>query len=233
MLGWLPENVSTYGHKIDHVIRVIYYIVGAWFLLAEGLFLFFILKYRRRPGVAAAWQPGTTLRALAWILIPAVAVVGFDIGIDIVQGPVWDEIKIALPSQPDQVVRIKGRQFVWECTHPGADGRLDTSDDIQTLNQLTVPVHAKIQFELQSADVLHSLWIPNLRLKQDAVPGRTIKGWFEATKEGTYPIACAELCGSGHGTMKGELHVLNETDYQKWMQENSPQPEEVSSLGTD
>jgi cytochrome c oxidase subunit 2 len=108
---------------------------------------------------------------------------------------------------------------------------LDTSDDIQTLNQLTIPVARKIQFELLAEDVLHSLWIPNLRLKQDAVPGRTIRGWFEATKEGTYPIACAELCGSGHGTMKGELHVLGPPDYEKWLKENSPQSTEVSSLG--
>lgn len=231
MLQWLPENISSYGHQVDHVIQVIYYIVGAWFLLAEGLFLFFILKYRRRSGVTATYQPGTTLRALAWILIPAALVVGFDIGIDIIQGPVWEEIKLKLPS-PDQVVRIKGRQFVWECTHPGADGQLDTADDIQTLNQLNVPVNKKIVFHLEAKDVLHSLWLPNLRLKQDAVPGRIIKGWFEAKKEGEYPMACAELCGSGHGVMKGVLRVLSETEYQKWLIENTPQSTEVSGLGT-
>lgn len=222
MLHWLPENVSSYGHRIDHVLNVIYYIVGAWFVLVEAVFLYFIVRYRRKPGRVAAYQPGTTFKALAWVLLPAVMILAFDFGIDAVQNPVWRDIKINLPTA-DQKIRIRGKQFVWEMTHPGPDRLLDTSDDIQTLNQLTVPVHAKVEFELESADVIHSLWIPNLRLKQDAVPGRTIRGWFEATQEGTYPVSCAELCGSGHGTMKGELHVLNETDYQKWMEEQSVQ----------
>ncbi|MBI2082131.1 MAG: cytochrome c oxidase subunit II [Deltaproteobacteria bacterium] len=219
MTSWLPEDISTYGHGIDHTIRVIYYIVGAWFVLTEAVLFYFIIRYRKRKTTTATYQPGTTFKALAWILLPAALILVFDLGIDLVQGPVWNEIKIYLPTA-DQTVRIKGRQFVWEITHPGADGKLETPDDIQILNQLVVPVHKKIQFELQSEDVLHSLWIPNLRLKQDAVPGRTIKGWFEATKEGIYPLACAELCGSGHGTMKGQLQVLNETDYQNWLKEN-------------
>ncbi|MBI2981140.1 MAG: cytochrome c oxidase subunit II [Deltaproteobacteria bacterium] len=219
MTGWLPEDISTFGHGIDHTLRVIYYIVGAWFVLAEAVLFYFIIRYRKGANRKATYQPGTTSKALAWILLPAVLILAFDLGIDLVQGPVWNEIKIYLPS-PDQTVRITGRQFVWEITHPGPDNQIETADDIQTLNQFVVPVHKKIVFELKSQDVLHSLWIPNLRLKQDAVPGRTIKGWFEATKEGTYPLACAELCGSGHGTMKGELHVLSEPDYQNWLREN-------------
>ncbi|HSA59151.1 MAG TPA: cytochrome c oxidase subunit II [bacterium] len=231
MMQWFPENISTYGQGVDHVIQVIYWIVGAWFVVVEGLFLYFILRYRRKDGVRAAYEPGTSGKALAWILIPAVVILGFDVGIDLVQGPVWNEIKLTLPAKPDQIIRIKGKQFVWDITHPGRDGALDTADDIQTLNQLNVPLNAKIVFELTAEDVIHSLWLPNLRLKQDAVPGRTIKGWFQATKEGDYPLACAELCGSGHGTMRGQLHVLNPADYQKWLDENSPQSPEVSSLG--
>ncbi|MDO8462546.1 MAG: cytochrome c oxidase subunit II [Deltaproteobacteria bacterium] len=218
MLGWFPENISTYGHGIDHVIQVIYYIVGAWFLLVEGVLFYFLIRYRKKKGVPAVYEPGSTWKALLWVFIPAVLILGFDLGIDWAQAPVWDEIKLSLPL-PEQVVRVTGRQFVWEFVQAGPDGKLDTADDIATVNQLTVPIHAKVQFELLAADVIHSLWIPNLRLKQDAVPGRTIKGWFEATKEGTYPIACAELCGSGHGVMKGELHVLNPVDYQRWLHE--------------
>ena len=226
MLRWLPESISTYGYRIDHVIQVIFIIVGVWFLLVEGVLIYFVIRYRRRAGQiekTATFQAGTSFTSLLWVLVPAVLILGFDLGIDIVQGPVWDEIKLSLPVS-DQTIRIKGRQFLWEFTEPGRDGLLDTKDDIQTQNQLTVPVHAKILFELQSADVIHSLWIPNLRLKQDAVPGRTIQGWFETTKEGTYPIACAELCGSGHGVMKGELHVVSTADYRKWMEASYREP---------
>lgn len=222
MLRWLPENIATYGGGVDHVIRVITLIVIPWFILAEAVLFFFIFKYRKKKGVSATYQTGTTWKSLMWLLVPAAAILGFDIGIDLVQGPVWNEIKLYLPVRSDDVIRIKARQFVWEFTQSGRDRLLDTPDDIETINQLTVPVGKKVVFELQSLDVLHSLWIPNLRLKQDAVPGRTIKGWFEATKTGVFPIACAELCGSGHGIMKGELHVLNEGEYEKWLSENSP-----------
>ncbi|MBI4196738.1 MAG: cytochrome c oxidase subunit II [Deltaproteobacteria bacterium] len=220
MLDWLPENISTYGGAIDHVIRTIYYIVGAWFVLAEVVFLFFIFKYRRRPGRSATYQPGTSLKALAWILLPVALILGFDLAIEVVQAPVWEEIKQQLPIA-DYKVRVRGRQFVWDITHPGADGQFDSADDIQAVNQLVVPVNRKIVFELEAADVIHSLWIPHLRLKQDAVPGRTIRGWFEATQTGVFPLACAELCGSGHGMMKGELHVLNQPDFEQWIKEET------------
>lgn len=223
MLHWLPENISTYGDHVDSVMRLIYFIVGPWFLLAEGVLFYFIFRYRRnqkRQGRKVRYQTGTTWKALSWVFVPALLILGFDLGIEVVQGPVWAEIKMQLPVTPDQIIRIQGKQFIWEFIQPGPDGYLDTADDIQTLNQLTVPVHEKIQFELTAADVIHSFWVPSLRLKQDAVPGRTIRGWFEATKEGTYIIGCAQLCGSGHGAMRGELHVVNSTDYQKWLEEN-------------
>lgn len=218
---WLPEDVSTFGHGIDETLRLIYYIVGAWLVLVEALLFYFIFRYRRKKGQKATYQTGHSWKALYWILIPGAVILCFDVAIETIQAPVWREIKEDLPEHPDQIIGIKGRQFVWEFTHPGRDHQLGTPDDIQTLNQLTVPVHAKIVFQLESEDVLHSFWVPNLRLKQDAVPGRMIKGWFEATKEGDYVIACAELCGSGHGIMKGTLHVLNQEDYQKWQNENS------------
>lgn len=227
MLDSLPENIATYGASIDNVIRLIYYIVGAWFVVTEAVLIYFVLRYRKRAGQKASYQPGTTLAALAWILVPAALVLAFDLGIDFIQGPAWNEVKLTLPEHPNQKIRVIGRQFVWDFTHAGKDGELGTVDDIQTLNQLTVPVNSTVLFELGAADVIHSLWIPNLRLKQDAVPGRMIRGWFEATREGTYPIACAELCGSGHGIMKGELHVLSASDYTKWLDEMSPPTEIV------
>ena len=221
MLSWFPENISTYGHQIDHIFWLIYVIVGVWFLIAEGVLIGFLIRYRRRPGQGAVYEKGDTKAKLAWILVPVSLVFMFDIGIDFAQGPVWDEIKTSVPQNPDQVIHIQAKQFAWDFTVPGPDGKLGTEDDIATPAQLTVPVNKVIVFELEATDVIHSFWVPNLRLKQDAVPGRKIKGWFQATKAGTYPIGCAELCGIGHGTMKGSLVVLNDADYQKWVGEQS------------
>lgn len=221
MLSWLPENISTFGPKIDSVIETIYYIVGAWFILAQAVLFYFLFRYRRQKNQKAAYVTGHGVKSLAWVFVPVILVLGFDLGIDIIQASVWDEVKIHLPENPDQVIRISGKQFAWEFVHPGPDNKLDTKDDIKTLTDLYVPVNKKIVFQLQAQDVLHSFWVPTLRLKQDAVPGRTIMGWFEVIKTGTYEIACAELCGLGHGKMKGWLHILSEADYQKWVAEQS------------
>lgn len=226
VLSWLPENISTFGPKIDAVIQTIYYIVGTWFVLTQIVLFAFIFRYRNKQGRKAAYEPGHGIKKLAWILIPLTLIVGFDLGIDVIQASVWHEVKIHLPKNPDQTIRISGKQFVWEFTHPGVDNKLDTPDDIKTQTDLYVPINKKILFELQAQDVLHSFWVPPLRLKQDAVPGRTIKGWFEATKTGKFEIACAELCGIGHGHMRGFLHILNETDYKKWVSEQD-QPKDV------
>lgn len=230
-LQWLPTAVSTYGPDIDGIIWFITITFGGLFLVAEALLVWFVIRYRQRPDVGATYETGTTPRALAWILIPALIVLVIDIGIDVLQTPVWDHIKIALPPNPDVEVRIIGRQFSWEFVYPGADRTFGTGDDHHVFNQLRVPVGASVRFQLEAADVLHSLWIPHLRLKQDAVPGRSIAGWFEATTEGIYPILCAELCGVGHGIMKGELHVLSAATFESWLQTVAipPTPQGASS----
>lgn len=226
MFHWLPENISTYGDKIDGIMKMIWVIVFSWFVVVEVVFFYFLFRYRARQGGKATFQPGRG-KAVLWILIPAALVLGFDLAIDLKQNPVWNEVKINMPEQVDQEISIQGKQFVWDFILPGRDNKLGTVDDVKTVNQLTVPVNSKILFHLGADDVIHSFWVPALRLKQDAVPGRKIKGWFEATKEGTYAIACAELCGSGHGVMKGQIHVLGKQAYADWLETNSPK---VSAL---
>lgn len=226
----LPENVSSYGDGIDSIIHLIVVVVGIWFIAAEALLLFFAIRYRRKTGKPAAYVTGNTLTAAAWVLIPAAAVLACDLVIEAAGKPVWHEIKQTLPD-PDQVVRIEGRQFVWDMVHPGADGEIGTRDDIATLNMLHVPLDATVQFELSAKDVIHSFFVPNMRLKQDAVPGRTIKGWFKATKEGEYMISCAELCGMGHGNMRGVLKVLGPEAYRLWVEENTPEDAKPAPSG--
>jgi cytochrome c oxidase subunit 2 len=112
---------------------------------------------------------------------------------------------------------VISQQWAWTFVHPGPDGELDTSDDIALVDELHVKKDAVYHFELESRDVVHSFSIPAFRLKQDAVPGRTITGWFEPTKTGTFDIQCAEICGIGHGLMGATLIIETEEEHKEWM----------------
>lgn len=221
MLSWLPENVSTYGGDIDSLMYLIYYVTGAWFFLTYGAIIVFLIRYRRREGQKAAYVHGNNLAQASWILIPALVVLALDLWIDFHGSEVWAKIKVNAPSS-DLQVGVTGKQFNWEIVYPGPDGELGTADDLQMENELHVPVNKTVRVVLKSKDVIHSFFLPNLRLKQDVMPGRTIEAWFEATKPGRYPLPCAELCGFGHSGMEGSLIVHSPDEYQKWVQENWP-----------
>ena len=115
---------------------------------------------------------------------------------------------------------VMAKQFNWEVTYPGPDRKLGTDDDKKFDNDLHVPVNKVVRVYLTAKDVIHSFYLPNLRLRQDAVPGRTILVWFEVTKPGKYEIPCSQLCGFGHSGMKGWLYVHTPEEYAKWAQEN-------------
>jgi cytochrome c oxidase subunit 2 len=221
MMSWLPENVSTYGGDIDSIIRLIYYITSAWFFLTLGVFLLFLILYRRREGRRATYIRGDRLAEAAWILIPALIVLVLDLWIDFRGADAWAKVKGRVPPG-DLRVQVTAKQFNWEILYPGPDGKFGTGDDLQLENEMHVPVNKVVRVTLKSKDVIHSFFLPNLRLKQDAVPGREIEGWFQATKPGRYEMPCAELCGFGHSGMNGWLHVHPADEYQKWVKEHWP-----------
>lgn len=218
MASWLPENVSTFGSDVDGVFWLIFYITAVWFFITEGLILYFVLRYRRKPGRKATYVAGDSWSQFAWVLVPLAIVVVLDVLIDVNGGEVWAKIKRQIP-ETDIVVRAAGKQFNWGFTYPGPDGKFGTDDDLQLDNDLHVPVGKPVRVILTSKDVIHSFFLPNFRLKQDALPGKEIPLWFEATKTGEYEIPCAELCGFGHSGMKGIVYVHTPEDYQKWIKE--------------
>jgi len=217
MLRWLPEDVSPYGAGIDSLFYLIYYITAAAFILVTALMIIFLYQYRRDDNRRAIYTHGNSSLELVWTIIPALVF----IGLGLASKNLWEEIKLTIP-ETDQVVQITGKQFNWEILYPGPDGEFETGDDYQVDNDIHVPVGKPIRVILESKDVIHSLFLPNLRFKQDTMPGRTIGAWFQANKPGKYEMPCAELCGFGHSGMKGWLYADTPKDYAAWFKKRWP-----------
>jgi cytochrome c oxidase subunit 2 len=213
---------STYAADIDFLIILVLVVVGVWFLVAEYIFVYFILKYRAKPGRKADYITGKEKHLKRWITIPHLMVLAFDVLIVVVSFQVWHKIKMDLPENPDAVLRITGQQWAWTFQHPGADGELDTADDIFTVDELHVENEKTYHFKLEATDVLHSFSVPVWRIKQDAIPGRSITGWFQPTVEGEFDVQCAEICGFGHGVMVARVMVEDAEQHASWLAANTP-----------
>src|SRR3972149_5313190 len=218
MLQWLPENVSTFGGEIDSLFYLIYYITAATFVLVTVLMIVFLVMYREQPGRRATYTHGNTSLEIIWTIIPAAIL----IVLSFMSVSTWAKVKRQAPDS-DFELQVVAKQFNWDVVYPGADGKFGTDDDVKFDNDLHVPVNKVVRIQLSAKDVIHGSSRPTLRLKQDAVPGRTILVWFEATKPGKYEIPCAELCGFGHSGMNGWLFVHTAEEYQKWVKERWPE----------
>jgi len=214
---WLPEDVSTYGKDIDFLFHLIYYITGATFVLVAAALIAFLVLYRHKEGRRATYTHGNTTLEIVWTVVPTLILVV----LTFLSVPTWARIKMQMPKT-DLTVQVNAKQFNWIVTYPGPDGKFGTEDDKTFDNEIHVPVGKPVKLILKSQDVIHSLYMPNLRFKQDAVPGREIPAWFDATKPGKYEIPCAELCGFGHSGMRGWLFVHTPEDYQKWVKQQWP-----------
>ncbi len=214
-------QASSYASSIDGLILLIGWIVGVWFLIAEAVFFYLIFRYRHREGRQGEYITGEEKHQKRWITIPHALVLVCDIFIIVGAVRVWYDIKQNLPPA-DAEVRIIAQQWAWSFVQPGPDGQLDTADDIKTVDDLHVEVGKTYHYHLEARDVLHDFSVPVFRLKQDAIPGRVITGWWKATVPGTYDIQCAEICGIGHGLMVGRIHVESPEEHAAWMQANTP-----------
>lgn len=221
MIERLIIQASSYAQSIDGLFMLILVLVGFWFILAEGMFFWLIFRFRAKPGQKSLYITGKEKHLKRWITIPHGLVLICDVVIIVASIRVWVDVKQHLP-EPDAVVRITGQQWAWVFEHPGADGQLDTADDIVMLDELHVENGKTYHFKLESRDVLHSFSVPVFRLKQDAIPGRTITGWFQPTVAGTFDIQCAEICGIGHGVMAGQIFVEDSDTHRAWIAANTP-----------
>jgi cytochrome c oxidase subunit 2 len=218
MSWWLPLKASTFAGEIDGLFTAVLIITGIAFVVVEIGLVWFSLKYRNRPGRTAYYTHGNNTAEIIWTAIPAVTVVA----LGLVSNHYWKQIKgrdsVPADSYP---IAVHAKQFEWQYTYPGPDGKLGTADDYTIRNQLHVPVNRNVVVILTSEDVIHSFFVPVFRLKQDAVPGLTIRAWFNATVPGEYELGCAELCGIGHYKMRTRVTVHTQADFDAWVKQQA------------
>lgn len=207
----LPEAFSTFSDDVDSLYYIILWITGVVFVVTEGLLIYFIFRYRHREGRTATYDHGSTKLEVVWTTVPLVIL----IGIGIASKGVWERMKIDVPPGSMEII-LTAKQYEWNATYPGPDDALGTADDFDVLNQIHAPVDQPVWIHLRSEDVIHSLFLPEMRVKQDALPGKDIPVWFEATATGEYTMGCAELCGIGHTTMGGTLTIHTPADFEAW-----------------
>ncbi len=231
MLEKLVPRGSTYAADIDLLFDVITYLVGFWFILVFGFFLYCLFRFRRKAGVKAQYITGETHKQKMAIEVPHYLILGCDVVILIMTFFVWHKVKIDMPT-PDEEVRIVAQQWAWSFYHAGQDGILGTEDDIATVNELHIKAGTQYKFHLEATDVMHSFSVPIFRLKQDAIPGRIIYGHFNAldTVIGEWDIQCAEMCGYMHGGMGARLFVETPEQHAEWIAANTPDHLKTASI---
>ncbi len=213
-----PKNISTYGQEIDNLFWLILALVGVAFFISLFILLrpLFTNHYKKVP--KAQYITGEKKQHFKWIVIALVVLTLSDFAILFAEHPVWVKTQEKIPN-PDLHVAIIGRQWNWIFVYPGPDNKLNTADDVYVDEQnssLHVPVNKTVVIDLKARDVLHSFFVAELRLKQDAIPGRTISRWFNATEEGKYDMACAEICGVLHSQMRNFLLVESQEKFDQF-----------------
>jgi cytochrome c oxidase subunit 2 len=237
LLPWRRAVASEEGAGIDLTITYLL-VVTAIIMIAGHIVLIRFIWQSAKGGEVAYGRPSRRAE-WAWSVVPVlVMTVLSEAGVLLVSGPVWDSLYAEVPRDP-VVLEVAGKQFEWYVHYPGADGKLGevdlrnvneadnlmglgefdkaARDDVVKRGQIYLPVGRPVVIRLRTFDVIHSFFVPEFRVKQDLLPGYPTRIKFTPTREGTYELACAELCGLGHYTMRGEVHVVSPADYEAWL----------------
>lgn len=251
MSDFLPPIASAHGAEIDSALIWVHWLMGILFVGWLAFFLFALWRFRRsrNPKASYAGVTGKTNSYLEGAVLVAELVLLFGLAI-----PLWGDRVQEFPKEQDAVVvRVVGEQFAWNVHYPGPDGvfgktaidKIDLAsnplgldrqdpaakDDVTTVNQLHLPVNKPVIVHLSAKDVIHSFGVPEMRVKQDAIPGVSIPLWWTPTvttaamrerlgnPDFVYEIACAQLCGLGHYRMRGFVTIHEQDAYETWMNE--------------
>ena len=226
MIDQIVPQASTFAAEIDNVVNLVGVMVGFWFFLSLGTFFYLVWRYRYKEGVPTTYVDGTDPKHKRFISVPHNLILVCDVVLIVFAVKAWVHVKQTLPEPTDGTqadkVRIISQQWAWSFQYPGPDGKFDTADDVKVTDELHVKRDVITHWELMSRDVLHSFSVPVFRLKQDAIPGRVVTGWFEATQNGTYDLQCTEICGIGHGVMFGKVVVETAEQRDLWLAAHAP-----------
>lgn len=232
LLG-MPDQASAHAADIDFMMALVHWLMLLLFVGWGGFFIYTLIRFRAKRQPNAIFE-GTTAKWSKYqeggvVLFESILLVGFAF-------PLWGSLKHDFPAAEDRPfeVGVVAEQFAWNVHYPGPDGAfgdrkpelvdvvanplgLDPDDpagddDLFTVNELHLPVDRPVVINLSSKDVIHSFGVPELRVKQDAIPGLNIPIWFTPTTEGQYEIACAQLCGLSHYRMRGQVVIESAAD---------------------
>lgn len=218
-----PEDISSNGHLITWLFSYTTYVNLFWFaLVCAGIFGFSYLYSQKRHKKALYTHGNEKKHLLITAFIGLAVFLSVDMVITKISTRDMKESFWNFPQDSSDVIKVQvlAQQWAWNFRYAGKDGEFNTGDDVVQLNNLVVPVGKKVMIQMTSKDVIHSLYVPNVRIKADAIPGRYAKMWFDTNKTGQYEIACAEMCGNHHYLMKSQLTVLSADDFDRWVRES-------------
>ena len=243
----LPLDISAHGYRIDAIIGWVHLVMFVLFIGWGAFFIYAMIRFRRRKNPTADPQG---VRTHATSYLEAVIVVIELVLLFALSIPFWAS-SVARVPEPSEAMRVRviAQQFQWNIHYAGPDGvfgRTDPElirpqennhigldrddlfgkDDVMTNNQLNLPIDQPVVIELSSQDVVHSFFVPVLRVKQDAVPGLVIPLSFTATATGKHEVACAQLCGIGHAQMRGFITLMEPAEFDQWLAERSKEAQE-------
>lgn len=217
---WFPEQASTFAREVDWLYDAILYISLFFFIIIVAVMVLFVIWYRKRPGYqGSSLALHNNALEITWTVIPSIIAVwifarGASGYLDMMQPP------------PDTLdINVTARQWTWTFQYP--NGAIS--------DQLHIPNQRAVKLVMRSDDVLHALFVPAFRCKTDIVPGRVNIMWFEAIKEGTYDLFCAEYCGEKHSEMLAKVTVHGTggggQSYEQWVTEAAKPPTEPAAWG--
>ena len=218
-IHWFPPADSTQADKIDTLWDVLIIATVPVFVLVTVIVCFAVIEFRMRPGEENLDGPpihGNTRLEVIWTAVPAILIVGLVTYAYVVMR----DIEQAPAAGNERVVTVTGQQFTWTFAYNEGGKKFSTS-------QLYLPAGKSVKFDVKSKDVIHDFWVPDFRMKIDAVPGITTH--YRVTPKnpaaiGDHAIVCAELCGLGHAFMRQTAHILAPAAFDKWVQKMTAKP---------
>ncbi len=207
LIEWTPERASVQADRYWVLLLFLVAASALIFVIVTAVLIYSVIAFRAKKGDESDGPPnhGNTALEITWTVLPTILLAAMG---------VWASIVLIQNDRRDadrETIEVTSQQFAWSFTwRDGVRTPFETGD-------LYLPLGRQVELKMRSTDVIHSLYVPEFRLKQDVVPGLTTTMLVNANKVGTYPIICAELCGVGHGTMRARAIVMEEDDYQQFL----------------